>query len=198
MHTIVPIIEGQGERQAVPLLLRRLLHDASVYDVRIDDPVNAHGVGNLSAKLERFLQHAHRRPGCSAIIVIQDGEGACPAELVREHVWRAFEAGCARPVAFVIANRMYESWLVASSGTVMPDSEPFEGDPEVLHSPKVWLDHHMPPGLAYKETTDQAAMTARLDPALARKCRSFRRLEAALSFLLDCVRTGQSGVDPQT
>jgi len=198
MPTIVPIVEGDGDELAVPVLLRRLLHAQSIFDMQIARAVTAHGVGNLSTKLERFLRHAHGRPVCHGILVVQDGEGECPREIALGYVARARVVGCKCPVAFVIANRMYESWLVASLATVMCDAEPFDGDPEELHSPKAWLSDHMPQGLAYRETTDQAAMTVRLDPALARRCRSFRRLEAALDFLIDCIRTGKTGISPSS
>jgi hypothetical protein len=99
-------------------------------------------------------------------------------------------------VAFVVAHRMYESWLVASLPTVMPGVEAYEGDPEDLGDPKALMDSRMRPGRGYKETTDQAPMTAHLGPELARQCRSFRRLEAALDFLLDCIRAGKTGISP--
>jgi len=201
--TIVPIVEGHGEVEALPVLLRKLLHGMSVFDVQIGKPINAHGAGGLRSRLERFVKYAARRPDCDAIIVVRDSEDECPLELALDYVCRTLEAGCALPIAFAIAKRIYESWLVASIETIagvrgMPEDACFDGDPETLSSPKAWLTSQMPPGHAYKETLDQAAMTDRLDPVVARRCRSFRRLEAALDFLLTSIRAGQAGVDPSS
>ena len=203
MTSIVPIVEGHGEVEALPVLLRKLLHGMSVFDVEIDKPINAHGVGGLRSRLERLLEYGTRRPNCSAIIVVRDSEDECPLELVCDYGRRTLKVGCAVPVAFAIAKRMYETWLVASIETIagtrgIAEDASFEGEPETLSSPKAWLTSQMPPGRAYKETLDQAAMTDRLDPVVARRCRSFRRLEAALEFLLERIRTGQSGMDPSS
>jgi len=192
---IIPVVEGQGEVAAVPVLLRRLLGDRDALDIGVAKPVNAHGFGGLTKRLEHFLELTHWRPGCGAILVLQDGEGGCPAAMAREYSRRTTEAGCKHPVAVVIANRMYESWLIASLPTTLPGAAPYEGDPEAVSS-KAWLDSRMRPDRAYREVAHQPSMTSRLDPALARRCRSFRRLEAALDFLIECIRTGTTGISP--
>ena len=201
MRCIVPIIEGYGEVAAVPRLLRRLLSDLSVYDVGVGPPINAHGVTALATRFEDFLKLAERRPNCCGVLVLQDCEDGCAKGIAADRVRRIVTRGCKHPVAVAIATRMYEAWLVASIGSIagtrgIPADASFSGDPEGLSSPKAWLGRHMPSGRAYKETTDQAAMTERMDFGLARTCRSFRRLESALSFLLEHIRTGQGGVDP--
>lgn len=196
MRTIIPIVEGQGEVTAVPVLLRKLLWAQGVYDVAIPRPINAHGSGGLARRLERFVELAQRDPRCDGVMVVQDGEGECPKELARGYVARVRDSFLKHPVAVVIARCMYEAWLVASVPTIMPGVAPLEGDPEALGDPKAWLDAQMRPGRAYKETTDQESMTADLDPELARTCRSFRRLESALDFLLDCIRTDKTGISP--
>ena len=73
----------------------------------------------------------------------------------------------------------------------------FDGDPETLQDPKRWLTRHMPGSCAYKETFDQAPLTAAMDLDLARaNSRSFRHFESAVCFLMEAVRAGRTGVSP--
>jgi len=44
---IIPIVEGDGEVTAVPALLRKILVQATRYDIQIARPKNANGRGNL-------------------------------------------------------------------------------------------------------------------------------------------------------
>ena len=77
MPTLIPIVEGDGEVAALPLLLRRLFQEVyQVYDVRIARPKNAHGCGNLTApdQLERFVAYALLEPECDGVLVLIDND----------------------------------------------------------------------------------------------------------------------------
>ena len=206
---IVPIVEGYGEVDAVPALLYRILHGADVYDFLIGTPRNAHGKDNLlkAEGVERFLRLALLDPGCAAVLIVLDADDDCPLTLARVLAARVRALRPERPVAVVVANRMYECWLVASRETVFPGGVlpplPTDLDPEAV-SAKAHLDDCLRDlhgsGRAYKETSDQADMTRRLDPVLASlRSRSFRRLESAIAQLRRAVEEGDNAlVTPDT
>ena len=108
----------------------------------------------------------------------------------------------------VFARQEYETWLIAGvaslAGRGLPDGrliesqcESAEGDLEASpRDAKGWLDNIIEGG--YKPTRDQAALTRLVDLEVirARKLRSFRRLESAVSSLLEAIRRDRPIVSP--
>lgn len=210
MHKIVPIVEGDGEVEAVPVLLRRILARAGRWDVQVARPKNAHGVGNLATAegIEKFIRYAVIHPECSAVLVMRDNDNGCAMRLARSLAGYARRAAPRVPVAVVCPTREYEAWFLASLETIagspleerrgLSETARYNGDVERPRDVKRWLTRHMPEGRAYKETEDQASMSALLDIDLAmRRSRSFRRLVRAVEDLLSGIDTGQSGVTPR-
>lgn len=74
-EAIFLIVEGPGEMEAVPLLVRRLLYEHLYrFDLSIKSPYIAKGNGNLtrSGGIERFLEVARRasNPLCRGMLVL--------------------------------------------------------------------------------------------------------------------------------
>lgn len=209
MPNVVPIVEGDGEVEALPILLRRLLDASHRWDIHIARPKNAHGKGNLTKEngLERFLRYAVKETDCGAVLVLLDADEECAKELAESLALRAAGEGLAHPVAIVAAVRHYENWFLASLETVAPvlglgsfgsniDLQFDAGNVED-ESAKGWLDRHMAPGKAYKETVDQAPLTERLDLSqVQQKSRSFRRLVHAFDQLVEAMDNGMTFVSP--
>jgi hypothetical protein len=211
MSVLVPIVEGDGEVQAVPVLIRKYLTIKRRWDLQIARPKNAHGCGNLTKAggLERFTELAFREPGCSGVLVLMDldEEEDCPAQLASRFVERIRAHGARRPVAVVFARREYEAWFLASLPTIVnrniagaPALGPgtrFDGDVEGLRSVKAWLSRSFQGTRVYKETEDQAPMTDLMDFCVAAtRSRSFRRFTKGMSDLLHAIDSGQSDVTP--
>ena len=80
---IVPVVEGQSEVRAVPVLLRRLLNERQRYDVIVARPVRVHRTSVVKeGEIERAVVLARRRrEGCHAVMVLLDADDDCPAEL---------------------------------------------------------------------------------------------------------------------
>lgn len=209
MGAIIPIVEGDGEERAVPLLLRRLQYECQRWDLQIAPPKNAHGRDNLlrSGGLERFLSYAWLEPECAAVLVLLDADEDCPKEIAPQLAERARALNPPCPVAIVLAKCEYEAWFLASLETIagqnlkgragLPAGVHFEGDVEAIRGVKDWISRKMLPGRIYKETFDQAPMTALMDFSLARaRSRSFRRLEHAFQELVEVVDKGEKCVTP--
>jgi len=210
MRKIVPIVEGDGEIEAVPVLLHKLLKGSGRNDIGVGIPLNAGSCSNLTKTggLERFVQNAALRPDCGAILVLMDADKGCPLKIAADFVSRIKLLGTKYPVVVVIANSEYEAWFLASletiagkdlegrpglpAGTVYLDS-----DIEGLAGVKGWLGRKFPEGRKYKETQDQACMTRLLDPELVQlRCRSFRRLCKAIDEAVAAIDMQQVVVTP--
>src|SRR5438034_9454898 len=103
MPVLVPIVEGFGEIEAVPLLLRNVLVEQKCWTFEIALPKNAHGCGNLTKAggLEKFIELAFRTPDCAAVLILMDADEDedCPKELAEAFAARVRAAGARRPVA---------------------------------------------------------------------------------------------------
>ena len=200
MLTIVPVVEGDGDADALPELVVRILQEKyNRYDVFVlhgkTKVVKTNGRQNLEKKLDKFLGHAQNKPKCGAILVLVDADSDCPVALAQQLSQRCDQIGTRYPVQIVCAYRSYESWFLASLNTVkgrhgIPNTAAPLDDPEAVPKPKQWLSDQMPSGQAYKETIHQASLSRVIDLDLAcRNSRSFRRLCHALEQLVSTIDT---------
>ncbi len=203
MPKIVPIVEGDGEVTAVPVLLRKILTRDLRFDVQIARPKSANGRTNLIKEggLERFIRYAWKERDCGAILILLDAENECPEDIARDFSKRAEALGVLFPVVIVVAKRMYEAWILASISTIagrlgLPSGLTPPADVEAVPNPKTWIDERLPPGRAYKETQDQEAMTVFMDLALAGSARSFQRLEHGVQEALEAIDAGAKMITP--
>ncbi len=222
MPVIQPIVEGPGDVTAVPVLLRRILHEhLHLTRWQVANPINAQGCGNLlrPGGVERFVQRAQMEPGCTAILVLIDGDAAnnlpsaqrpantCPPGFADWLAQRIRRVNPRLPVVIVIARWEYEAWFLASIEAIaahrrggMPGLSPsarYEGDPENYPDPKAWINARLSRGYRYTETRDQVNMTRWIDLQITQqRARSFRRLVHAVQQIVSMPQNGQSVVTP--
>jgi hypothetical protein len=59
MQRIVPIVEGDGDTQAVPRLISRILeHYAWSNNWYVGTPIKANGLNRLKKKLQEYLEYS--------------------------------------------------------------------------------------------------------------------------------------------
>ena len=188
---VQPIVEGQGEEAAAPVLLRRLAEVAETWNVEIAKP-HRRRRNQLARKadLQTAVRVALLTPDCSGVLILFDADDDCPRERAPEFdVW-AREAAGPVPCAVVMANREYEAWFLASieslRGTAGIRSDAVvHPEPETPRNAKGELKKRMADG-HYLEVVQQASLSASFDMVAAyRHCRSFRRLVRAFGLLLD-------------
>lgn len=192
---IQPIVEGHGEIDALPVLLRRLQDEAQSYSVDFGHPIRQRRSQLVQPQaLQRAVKLALKQPECCAVLVVFDADDDCPKELARELEGSASEAAGDVPCALVIANREYEAWFLASveslrrKRSVRADAT-FDGLPEETRDAKGALERLMDQGASYLETTDQAALSAEFDLGTAyARSRSFRKLTTSFGGLLRALR----------
>lgn len=205
-HLIVPVVEGDGDRYAVPDLVRNILWQCNRYDIGVAQSVVAKGKPRMLKQFKRLLRYALQKGG-TAILVLLDADGRCPCEEVIGLVEQANALGLQVPVAVVCARNEYETWFICSlaeeKGTKIKDylglpkelSAP--DNPEGIRNAKGWLTGHMTQDRAYQETADQRNLTHFIELDLVReRSRSFRRFWHALEELVYAVNYDSAAVTP--
>ena len=188
---IQPIVEGHGEVAAVPVLLRRFVHDAEAWKVGVGKPIRrSRGQLVQQAQLQQAVSLALRQPGCGAVLIMFDGDDDCPAELgPTVHRWATATAGRV-PCEVVLPHREYEAWFLAAIESlrgvhgVRSDAR-LHPDPEAPRGAKEALEARMHSDKSYLERTHQPAFSAQFSMAAAHaQCRSFRKLTKSFANLL--------------
>lgn len=191
------IVEGHGEVEAVPVLLRRIAAQVAPELALVIDPVLRipRSKAVKPNEVERGVTlAAHKLQGAGAILILLDSDEDCPATLGPALLDRAQRTRSDLPIAVVLAKHEFEAWFLASAESLRgarglsPDLAP-PPDPESIRDAKGWLSQRLPVRDSYRETLHQASFADRLDLDLARarsgsfdKCyRDVQRLLRAMS-----------------
>ncbi len=202
--TIVPIVEGHGDVQAVPVLLRRLIGAAQAWEqLSIDTPIRRKRSQLVDQRqLIKSVRLARLRKDCRGILVIFDSDDDCPVEIaaqVRE--WALAEAGHLA-CEVVLANREYEAWFLAAVESLrghhgVKDDAVSHPHPESRRGAKGVLEAKM--HIGYSETRHQPAFSNVFSMSAAYAgCRSFRKLVASFGRFMDAVGATPPAWPPQT
>lgn len=185
---LLPVVEGPGDMQAVPLLLRRLLHERhQIYDVEVLPPYR---YGNLPKMLKNFVRNVLAAAKENApILWTADCDDGCPIAWVNQFE-EQLPAGLQIPIRFALFLREYESMFLAEHNCLISKlalelDTPALPNPETHRDAKGEISRMMPAGAAYKEMVHQPRLTAAmdLDTAIANS-RSLRHLDRALLALV--------------
>jgi hypothetical protein len=191
---VQPLVEGHGEVEAVPILLRRLQTEAGRYGFQVARPFRAtRGELTKEESVQRWVRLALGTEGCEGIIIVFDGDDdpACAVGPAVEG-WAQAAAGLI-PCEVVVATREYEAWLISAVESlrglrgIAPEAVSHP-TPETVRNAKAQLEARMSPGRFYSPKVDQAAFTAQVDLGeVHRKCRSFRKMAKAFGTLTQAI-----------
>ena len=188
---IQPIVEGHGEVEALPVLLRRFIDAAQVWTVGVGQPIRRPRNRLVREDgVRQAVRLALEQPECGAVLLLLDGNSDCPAELGPTVQEWATAAADGTPCCVVLAHREYEAWFLASieslrgfrgvTTTAQPPPEP-----EGARGAKEQLRTRMQPGVSYLPTVDQPAFSSEFSLSAAyRGCRSFRKLADSFASLI--------------
>ena len=196
---IAAIVEGHGEVEAVPILIRRIAFEVDpslVLDIKSVMRIPANLLRKQS-ELERSIEFTARQLGGKGgilILVDCDWENGCPKWDGPKLLQRAKSARPDLPISLVLAYKEYEAWFIAAAESLRGKhrlSETLEmvEDPEGIRGAKEWLSSRMPPGQPYAETIDQPALTQLFDFKAARRARSFDKCYREIASLLNILKT---------
>ena len=191
MKLIQPVVEGHGEEEALPVLLRRLCKEARAWAVKIGSPIRR--PRNKLASEHGAMQAvaiARRQPACEAILIAFDGDRDCPAELGPKVRGPAAAAAGGLPCEVVLPHREYEAWFLAAieslrTHDLIRTNAASHPNPEQPRGAKGQLKERLAAGRIYSPTKHQAALSASFSAELAyRRSRSFRKLTTSFGSLL--------------
>ena len=182
LFSVGVVVEGHGEMEAVPLLIRRVVQQIDpLLDVHIPHPVRFSRSTLLRAGgLEKAVIFAAENAGRDgAVLVVLDSDDDCPARLGPALLDRARAARADLPIAVVLAKCEYENWFLAAAESLrgrrgLPDDIESPADPEAIRGAKEWLSDRMLSD-NYVPTLHQAAFTASFDLVAAQRADSFSK-----------------------
>ncbi|MEW6332168.1 MAG: DUF4276 family protein [Pseudomonadota bacterium] len=191
MHELLLVLEGHGEVQAAPVLVRRVLGELhGIYPHKIETHRRgglAHLRANDWAHFRRYLPVAfmERMP---VLWMVDNDEGVCARTLLQEMYKHAKSTGIQQRLAFCFWYREYETMFLYDPANVakMFGIENFvvPNNPDDSRAAKGIISRAMPSGYAYKETINQSQLSAVIDLELVRnRYKSFQHFERALKWL---------------
>lgn len=186
---IACIVEGHGEVEAVPLLIRRIGRNALVYPEVLRPMRIPSSKLRKEGELERAVEFSARKCGADGgILILLDCDDDCPANLGPALLARAKRARNDRRIGVVLAKREYEAWFLAAAASLaghrgLPVDLLPPPNPEDIRNAKGWLKNRME-GQCYSETTDQPALTAIFDLDRARSADSFDKFKRTVLELI--------------
>jgi hypothetical protein len=195
---IAAIVGGRGEKEAVPILFRRIAGDLDPGLVVNVDPVLPVPESRLlkAGELERSVELAARnvgRHGGIFILMDCDWRDICPKDDALVWLSRARRARPDMEISLVFANKEYEAWFIAAAESLrgkrgLAEDLTADPDPERIRGAKEWLSDHMPRNRPYNPTIDQPALTALFDMQAARRADSFDKCYREIVRLLTVLR----------
>lgn len=189
---IASIVEGHGEVEGLPILLRRIAQERHGVFVRALKPhrVPRAKMVNRPEELERAVHMQAARVGpAGGVIVLADSDDDDP-EALRAQLQTTSDVAAAAGGAVVvtIAVREYEAWFLAGIESLrvhkaIRDDASYEADPESPRNPKLKLEEQMVE--SYGSVRHQVAFNATLDlETTERRAPSFRRFLEAVECLV--------------
>ncbi len=188
---IVPIVEGHGEWEALPLLLRRILAESGTGSFpSVNSPIRIKA-GSFLRDQDYFARYitlaaAKAAQGGGTVLILLDCEDDCPAELGPRLL--AMARAVRNDVTYVVtlAHREFETWFLAAAESLrgccgLPADLEAPANPEAIRGAKEWLGDRMPE--TYDPITHQVKFVARFSLQQAGRNPSFARLVSKLSAL---------------
>jgi hypothetical protein len=199
---IAAIVEGHGECDAVPVLIRKIARQIDPGFVpRVLPPLRAPAsLIRCQGGIERsviFAASKLQRKGGIIVIVDCDWDNGCPATDGPKLLKRAQHVCNDMPISVILAKKEFEAWFLAAAESLrgqrgLPiDLEP-PATPENIRGAKEWLSEKMYPGRSYVATTDQSAFTELFDMDVARRADSFDKCYRDIHQMLVTLKNGAS------
>lgn len=193
MKRVLPIVEGDGDLSAMPVLIRRVAEAAGHHGIQVLKPHKRGDLPKVRSRFDDFLGAALLEQ--APILWVMDYDCKECDDVERDLaalVERAKQSHVDQPLEFAFFVKEFESLFLADRETTVayfPDIPPttrWPTDPESLRNAKGWLSEARPRGMAYKETMHQVRLAARVDlDRLRHRSSSFQRFEQAVLRLLN-------------
>jgi hypothetical protein len=178
MVFIAPIVEGHGEQQAVPILLRRIAAHTNARQVpRINPPIRVKSGSFLNdehyfAKYVGMAAHKAAQEN-GTVLILLDCDDDCPAPLGPSLLARAKAVRDDVKYIVALAHSEFETWFIAAIESLNAGGVP-PREIEGIRNAKGWLGEKM--RISYDPITHQHQFAREFDLELAQRSDSFKRL----------------------
>jgi len=178
-HKLFVFAEGEGERAALRILIRRILYESQVYNWEVPTPYILKGnpIKKFLKEPDKYINYS-LRTNADAILFVADLEDGCPVILAND-IKQRFPSSIKIEVAFAI--KEFEAWFLAAGESLFQRQCP---DPERYRDAKkhVKLCAKQP---NYREVIDMPKFAELMDLKEAEeKSRSFRHFANAIRRLV--------------
>ena len=197
---LLPIVEGDGDKMAVPLLLRRMLAERhGIHNCKILKPHVRGDLPTVRKNFENNFKAALKEN--AAILWILDfdcDDCKCVKKEADALLARANEIHPKWPIEIAFMVQEYETLFLSDKIATrsvlksIPADIDFPADPESIRGAKEWLSRAMPKGVTYKETIHQAKNTSALNfDHLLNHSPSFIHLDRALTRIIEKMQSSE-------
>ncbi len=204
-HRPVLLVEGDGDREAVPLLVRQLFQHIGRPDCTpASRPIRCGDLRKLArpGEIEKFVTYACSRPDGDSALLIIDCDDDCPREVVVDLCRRVqpIAERFDKRVGVALMYREFETLFLYSIQELADRYPDLRWRLEDLDPKRDWTEirgakeelRRWMGGATYKETRDQARFVSALDlEVLPERCRPFAHLASTLVWLASEAETGQ-------
>ena len=191
------MVEGDGEVEAIPLLLRKILHHSQVFDVEVSRPIRVGGLDRIlnGALFPKQLEYACSDPDALGLLITADCDDGCvlqKREMLVQRVLNIVGVTPRVPIDIVLFNREYESLFLSQADILEAGTQFFRPD-NAADLVTNWETYRDAKGrvkssiqdFSYKESRDQGKLTAHLNiDDLSSRHRAGRKLMGAVETML--------------
>jgi hypothetical protein len=193
----VILVEGDGDVQAVPSLIRKLAEASGMHDlIPCPSPIKCGEIPNLrrEGQLERFVQYACNRSDGDSVILVVDCDDDCPVSTSVEFTARvrSIAERYAKKIGLAFMHKEFETIFLFSLlelSIKYPDhgwrlnNDDSIKDWTTVRGAKGELNRRMK-NYSYKETRDQVKFVSAIDiDKLTTDCRSALHLKRLIDWL---------------
>jgi hypothetical protein len=192
MNKLHLIVEGEGDKEAVPVLVRKILTAHEIHHVQLTGPQVSRDLPNVEKRFEDYLRYALKSQ-CPILWVLdcddkKEGVRGCPVEHVKNFQKRikAMKLPSLPPLVFAFFVYEFESLFLAEQSALkdfyqLPPTKTIDPGAAKRRDAKGEIKKLLPKDRGYKEPIDQPKIAARLNLDVCRQVsRDFCHLEDAL------------------
>lgn len=183
------IVEGDGDAEAVPILIRKILAKYELFHILLTKPQISGDVNKSRKRFDDFFLYALKNQ-CPILWVLDcdDKEVGCPVEHVNHFATKmnSLYLPNKQPLEFAFFVQEFESLFLAEADALktyydLADDCMIDPNAAKRRDAKGEIAKLLPKNRGYKETIDQAKITDRLNLATCNLVsRDYRHLESAV------------------
>jgi hypothetical protein len=190
---LASVVEGHGEVEALPALIRRIGDAVGfVGALHVNPPIRVKS-GSFLNDQDYFHKYVALAAGKAAerngsLLILLDCDDDCPATVGPALLRRAQAARANVNIFVALAHREFETWFITAAPSLrgrrgLPQDLKAPHDAEKIRDAKGWLSDRM--STSYDPVIHQLEFTREFDLKLARTNRSFDRLYHQIQRFLE-------------